>query len=127
MSLQVQARNEINALLVAKAQADPAFRQSLLKNSKAAIEKEFGVALPADSELKVVEETATTSYLVLPATLGDELSEAELETVAGGWFALFGPLLAAASANKVGGESKSDLGQKLQQQLNEANSVYTKT
>lgn len=113
-------------MLTAKAPAEPAFRQALLKNPKAAVEKEFGVALPAGRKLKVVEENATTNYLVLPATSSDELSEAELEAVAGGWLALFGPMLAAAAAKSSGDQSRSDIGQKLQFQLNEANSIYTR-
>jgi hypothetical protein len=83
MSQQSQARKEIEAALIAKAQAEPAFRQALLKDAKAAIEKELGVKLPAGSELKVVEETATTNYLVLPLAEG-VLSEADLGAVAGG-------------------------------------------
>lgn len=84
MSQQTQARQEIEAALVAKAQAEPAFRQALLKNATAAIEKEFGIKLPAGSELKVVEETASTNYLVLPAARDGVLSDADLDAVAGG-------------------------------------------
>lgn len=84
-------KNAINAELIAVAQQDPAFRQALLTNPKAAIQKRFGVSLPPEIELNVVEETATTNYLVLPVATGDELSEADLEAVAGGttyqaWF-----------------------------------------
>ena len=95
MSQQSQVKKQIEAALIAKAQTEPAFRQALLKNSKAAIEKEFGVKLPAGAELKVVEETATTNYLVLPASAEGELSDADLEKVAGGWIALFGAMAAA--------------------------------
>lgn len=118
MSPPVQVRNEIDALLVAKAQADPAFRQALLLNPKAAIEKEFGVTLPAAPELRVVEETASTNYLVLPATVDAELSEADLEAVAGGWF---GAQFGQAFATALDGQSTGDLGAQLQQQVNEAN------
>jgi hypothetical protein len=41
-------------------------------------------------EIQVVEETPTTAYLVLPAgpvRAGQELSDQELEAVAGGWTA----------------------------------------
>jgi hypothetical protein len=40
--------------------------------------------LPAGGKLIVVEETATTNYLVLPAAATGELSETELQAVAGG-------------------------------------------
>ena len=84
MTHVAQARQEIEALLISKAQAKPAFRQALLKNPRAAIEKEFGVALPVGSQLNVVEETTNTKYLVLPAVADSELSDADLESVAGG-------------------------------------------
>lgn len=84
MSQVSQARTDIEATLIAKAQADPAFRQALLKNPKAAIEKEFGTPTPGGVDLIVLEETATTNYLVLPATAEGELSESTLDAVAGG-------------------------------------------
>jgi len=77
-------RSEIEDVIIAKAQADLEFRQSLLKNANAAIEKEFGVAMPKDLKIIAVEETATTHYLLLPPIGDGELSEADLAAVAGG-------------------------------------------
>ena len=50
------------------------------------IAKQFGYDVPAGIEVKVVEETADTVYLVLPHTVaeGAELSDSDLEAVAGG-------------------------------------------
>ena len=84
MPQQTQTRKEIEAVLIAKAQAEPAFRHALVKNCKAAIEKEFGVALPAGFEWSVIEETATSNYLVLPIDTDGELPDADLQSVAGG-------------------------------------------
>ena len=66
-------RAEMERRLVERSLADDAFRQRLLAAPKAA-----------------VEETADTIYLVLPLVSTDaqgagELSDRELETVAGGW------------------------------------------
>ena len=83
MSPQVQARKEIEAKLIAKAQADPAFRQAR-KEPQDRHEKAFGVSLPAGTELEVLEETATTNYLVLPTDTDGELSDPDLQSVAGG-------------------------------------------
>jgi hypothetical protein len=80
----MQSRKDVEAKLIAKAQADESFRQTLMSNPKAAIEKEFGAALREGVEIKVVEETTDTLYLVLPAAQG-ELSETELDEVAGGY------------------------------------------
>ena len=84
MSQQAQARREFEAALIAKAQSDPAFKQALLKSPKAAIEKELGVSLPANLDLKVLEESATTRFLVLPKPEDNAWSDAELEGVSGG-------------------------------------------
>ena len=49
------------------------------------IEREFGAGLPAEVAVQVVAEDAHTQYLVLPPALEDlELSDEQLEQVAGG-------------------------------------------
>jgi hypothetical protein len=49
-----------------KAWAEPAFKQSLLSDPKKAITEAFGIELPGDIDLKVVEETPALFYLTLP-------------------------------------------------------------
>jgi hypothetical protein len=83
MSKEPLTRKDLEAQIIAKAQADGSFRQALLGNPKSTIEKELNGALREGIEIKVVEETPSTLYLVLPAVEG-ELSEAELDGVAGG-------------------------------------------
>jgi hypothetical protein len=83
MSKEPLTRRDLEAQIIAKAQADESFRQALMGNPKAAIEKELNGELREGVEIKVVEETASTLYLVLPAVEG-ELSEADLDRVAGG-------------------------------------------
>lgn len=61
--------------LIVKAWEDEAFKQELLNNPKAAIEKALGVSLPEGIEIYVHEQTPTTVHLVLPmkqADLGTE-------------------------------------------------------
>jgi len=71
--------------VVKKALTDPAFKAELLKNPAAAIEKATGVRAPEGLTIKVVEDTASTVHLVLPAARAKgALSEAELGKVAGG-------------------------------------------
>ncbi len=80
-------RKEMEDALVAKATKDPAFRRSLLADPRAAVAKEFGVDLPAQFQVKVLEENDNSIYLVLPAGApqsGGELSEEQLSGVAGG-------------------------------------------
>jgi hypothetical protein len=82
-------RKQLEEKLIAKTMKDETFRKSLLENPKAAIEEETGIKLPEAINLKVVEENPSTFYLVLPPKINpgteDELSEAELEMVSGGY------------------------------------------
>jgi Nitrile hydratase, alpha chain len=78
-------REEIEERLIAKAWQDPAFKQELISSPKDTIAKE-GISLPNTIEVRVVEENANTLYFVIPAQPNstEELSEAELEAIAGG-------------------------------------------
>lgn len=81
-------RETVTSQVIDRSTRDPRFRQELLRNPKESVEQEMGVRVPANMEIRVVEETASTLYLVLPprpAVAGQELSDRELEQVAGGW------------------------------------------
>ena len=82
-------RAEIERRLVETSLQDESLRQRLLADPRGALEEALGTQLPADVEVRAVEETAETIYLVLPSTSavgeGGELSDQELEAVAGGW------------------------------------------
>ena len=82
-------RAEIERRLIEKSVQDESFRQELLADPKAAVEQELRMRLPEEVQVRAVEETADTVYLVLPSASpsgeGGELSDRELEAVAGGW------------------------------------------
>jgi hypothetical protein len=82
------SRAEMERSLVNRSLEDEEFRQRLLAEPRAAIEQELGIRLPESIEVRVVEESAETIYLVLPSAspLGEgvELSDQELEALAGG-------------------------------------------
>jgi hypothetical protein len=86
---EASSRAEMERRLVQRSLEDDAFRQRLLEDPKAAVEQELGTRLPEDVRVVAVEETAETIYLVLPSSSplgeGGELSDRELEAVAGGW------------------------------------------
>jgi hypothetical protein len=83
-----RSRKDIEAHIIAKTWKDETYKQELLRNSKSVVEQEFGVQLPDEMSVQVLEENTTTLYFVLPMRLnlsGAELSEQELEAVAGGF------------------------------------------
>ena len=52
--------------LVSRAAEDDDFRERLVAKPKETIEREFGVTLPEGHEIRVHEETAATTHLVIP-------------------------------------------------------------
>jgi hypothetical protein len=81
-------RAEMERRLIERSIEDESFRQRLLDDPKGTLEQELGRQLPEGVEVRVVEESTDTIYLVLPSASavgeGGELSEEELDAVAGG-------------------------------------------
>jgi hypothetical protein len=69
--------------LVARAWGDEAFKRRLLAAPAAAL-AEQGIRLPPDVEVRVHENTATVFHLMLPPAPSEELSDEQLDAVAGG-------------------------------------------
>ncbi|MBX3000338.1 MAG: NHLP leader peptide family RiPP precursor [Caldilineaceae bacterium] len=82
------SREELEARLVKRANADPAFRQRLLDDPKAAIADVLGVSLPPGMTITVLEEAPGHHYLILPPAPLDldalPLDDLELALVGGG-------------------------------------------
>ncbi len=87
--LRQGAAGDFSSVIV-RAIEDDAFKQELVSQPHAAIEQELGITLPQGSELRVLEQEDNIRYLILPmqpdSLEGDELSEEELEAVAGGFW-----------------------------------------
>ncbi|SFI48786.1 NHLP leader peptide domain-containing protein [Paenibacillus sp. UNC496MF] len=62
---------QLQQQIIEKAWSDPAFKAKLLANPKEALQEAFGLSLPDDVELVVVEETPTKFALVLPQNPAD--------------------------------------------------------
>src|SRR5439155_26137757 len=75
--------------IIAKAWSDETFKKRLLAEPAAALKAE-GIALPEGVSVRAVENTATMFHFVLPPKPTGELSDQELETVAGGLNGAYG-------------------------------------
>lgn len=72
---------------LAKFSAESAeYRKKLLENPRDIVSRQFAMEIPEGVTVKVVEDTPETVHIVLPYTVaeGAELSDADLEAVAGG-------------------------------------------
>lgn len=78
------SRGAVQDLLNQFAIENPKYRQALISNPKAIIEKQLNTSL-GKAQVKAVVETADTHYVVVPYVAAQgELSDADLEKVAGG-------------------------------------------
>ena len=81
-------RAQVEELIRGFASQDPEYRKALLSDPKAILGQQMGQELPANLKVKALEETADTIYLTLPYVApgaGAELSDVDLEQVAGGF------------------------------------------
>ena len=87
MNEQRKTRKDIETQIIAQAWKDDAYKQEILSNPKTVVEREFGVQLPDELNVHVMEENSTNLYFVLlarPNLSNAELSEDQLEAIAGG-------------------------------------------
>lgn len=82
-------RKQLEQRIIEKAMKDEQFRAKLMTSPNETIEQELGVKLPASLRINVLEEKPNNVYLVIPMTANEyateELTEAELANVAGGY------------------------------------------
>ena len=82
---QTVSRGQIQDLVAKFAAENPKYRQALIADPKSVIEKQLNVSL-GGMNLKALVETADMAYVVVPhAPSEGELSDADLEKVAGGF------------------------------------------
>lgn len=89
------SRQEFERELLARAASDEAFRHALVADPRQALKEAYGLDLPPDLEVEVLQETGTKVYIVLPAPT-HELTEEELSGVAGGMMKSTGIIRPAA-------------------------------
>jgi hypothetical protein len=86
METHASTRRDLETLLIEKCWKDPEFKKQVLSNPKGMLERYTGQKLPAQVKIFVHEEDANTLHLSIPPAPGNlgELSDADLEQVAGG-------------------------------------------
>ncbi|MDR9788316.1 MAG: NHLP leader peptide family RiPP precursor [Peptococcaceae bacterium MAG4] len=77
---------EVEKRIIEKAREDADFKRTLLEKPHEAIAR-FGVQVPEEVEIKVVEESAKVLYLVLPEN-PDELTDKQLDEVSAAGYCL---------------------------------------
>lgn len=75
---------ELNSVIGQRVKEKEGLRQEILSDPKAALEKEFKVKIPDNFTVEVHVETPSTLHIILPAENALELTEDQLDQVAGG-------------------------------------------
>jgi hypothetical protein len=85
MSSSTLSRFDIEQVIRRKIQR-PAYRKAFLHSPRTEIEEQLGAPLPSDLSITILEEGPNLFYFVVPYEVptGCELSDMELEHVAGG-------------------------------------------
>ncbi len=85
----IERRMERERRVLDQALADPDFRARLVESPHRSLSELYGVTIPESADVQVFEESADSHYVVIPpdmSALSEELTEEQLEAVAGGWF-----------------------------------------
>ena len=89
-------REAIESAIRERAAGDAAFRDDLVADPAGAIERAFGVAIPASVTLRVVEEASDEVILVLPGGGPLDLAEAELDEFSAAQYLMTGGVQSCA-------------------------------
>ncbi|MEL7061408.1 MAG: NHLP leader peptide family RiPP precursor [Acidobacteriota bacterium] len=82
--MKIESRGELQDVITKNAATDDQYRNKLLADPKEVLEKHLQRDLPDWLQVEVVQEQANKIYLVAPHVPSDELSDDDLEMVAGG-------------------------------------------
>jgi hypothetical protein len=82
---RTMTRGQEQDLVSRLASEDPEFREAMIRDPKAVIEKQFGAMLPESVRVKAIVEGPRALHVIVPAVAKEgELDDTNLEKVAGG-------------------------------------------
>ncbi|MCY4647678.1 MAG: NHLP leader peptide family RiPP precursor [Gammaproteobacteria bacterium] len=86
MSVQsvIQASNQMQHQLIARATEDAEFRAQLVEDPNHAIKQEFGIDVPDHAKIQVHESDMSVLHIALPISPNVELDEERLEAISAG-------------------------------------------
>ena len=86
MAAQAATRRDLETALIEKCWKDPDFKKQVMSDPKGMLERHTGQKLPAPIKIFIHEEDANTLHFSIPVAPSNltELSDAELDRVAGG-------------------------------------------
>lgn len=98
-----RAREQFEGVL-SRSATDTEFRQQLLTDSRAALSSHFGREIPSSVNIAFVDSAPGVATMVLPDAVDTsaELSESELEAVAGGSWVTLGYIALGFAAAAIG-------------------------
>jgi hypothetical protein len=97
-----KTREGVENELAVKGWNDPAFMEKLKTDPKAVLAEEYGVQMPDNVSVTVIEETPTNLYIRIPPNPSDlELSDEQLELVAGGECVVSTTIISAVIAGTI--------------------------
>ena len=76
---------QLREVIAIKAHRDPSFRKQLLSSPKSTVESILGTSLGSGVTVSVVQDSDSNITMVIPPASTEELSEEQLEAVAGGF------------------------------------------
>jgi hypothetical protein len=103
MEAQASARRNLETTLIEKCWKDPEFKRQVVSDPKGMLERHTGTKLPSQVKIFIHEEDANTLHLAIPPAPANlaELSDEDLERVAGGTEVVFAGSAIAAVVTGV--------------------------
>jgi hypothetical protein len=103
MNAQAATRRDLETALIEKCWKDPDFKKQIVSDPKEMLERYTGQKLPKQVQIFIHEEDANTLHFSIPPAPSNltELSDADLEKVAGGTDVMLTIIVTAAVGGAV--------------------------